>query len=1332
MFRRLQAAPPPSTPAASDRGDPLAGGGSSRNLGDGGNTQYSGAGVKPALAGASVAKKAGRKKLINPSAIFSQHSSSAGSASSSSLSLSSTSSVSSASAAFKQLNISLPSPTSNISSGLPGPGSPSASSFFQLPGGQGTPVESMFKRLNLADTITMPPSTTSRKTNASGETIPSQTPSQPSPSNLSAYTHTQHSNSSKGSIPHTTTPSTSSIPSPSPAQPSVDFSSLNNPPPPHPHPPSNPTTSFGLPYPSTPQTSNALTNIFSPRLVMLMVQLNWPVPGFTVPDLPQEFVSQRTTEVLKAYPKFAEAVNEYLDGIVGKAIEGEPRAMAIWGVVLQTGSLGVPRDLGVGLKWLMAAASAKVEFGDEPGEQEKDGGEDKSKDASSLSSSTTAVNESEAGTGRTSSEATAQSPSSLSLSSMTPTNIATSIDYSSLSPPKPTASIPAPYLGPITYLIGDAYRRGIGIIPNLNTAFRYLRKSAQSGYHVGYLGLASMYERGDGIIKDDHMAFNMYLKAAERGSVFAMYKIGLCYERGKGVSCDFSKAKEWYKRAVVGSAFSQASMAKKNEELLNAGGKSSVGQAKSQAPGGRRYNLHFPSSVRLAILSLDTAYERFEILEEAVAKYKTPKALHDLAVARSSTRHGAIPNAEEVMDLYEQAAREGHLKSQLLLAKAYSDAASSGYLTPDDSAECAKKAFYWYHAAAVKGSVAAQWTVSGFCRTGTGVAKNVAMAEMWQRAANRCGYEKCVKEFVQDPGMITCYSLTDGKGPEWNNADAEKPFNVITPALSTMDPRILGLSAPGAGSRGTGCYSPPLFFKAGSNSAGHGLSMAPISPNSVFSMGSSQQQQQQSPSSNQATATSSATSAQTPIGVDAAEQDALVDPESLDPVCEGYRNLQQLLNSMNLYPTISVGANPTSTVATYVPLQDRSRIAPSLEVLLRHQATHPKTIIKLLRIKREFLHAEALATQGRDMEAVKWLARGFRSNLGSCLFDHGCYNLRLMFAVSVQRILAVAEVAIAMKRAYDEEVVADAMLVDAFLNMWTRPPEVGLVYCDRLLDARRVALIKKAALIAVANHRKDSASGTSGTAGTESRNSSNTIANSNNNSQQKSAPAKNGKEQKSAESIEQPPSPPALPKNDPTGFLLKGGYLAKLGMWRLAVMAYSKAVDIEETLDFRMPECYFQRGVCYSNLSGTMMKELSIKDLTRYLTLVEFDDMRVPDAHYTIAGNYHALKNVKMMVDHFAKGLEAEAARLPFFPPIVNTELKAKLTLEVKYVLVSGSNDVRSGQWSSVDAKTLRFLDGDENASIARQCYGCKAVAQIVRLHIGFVDIRKIAELERL
>ena len=55
----------------------------------------------------------------------------------------------------------------------------------------------------------------------------------------------------------------------------------------------------------------------------------------------------------------------------------------------------------------------------------------------------------------------------------------------------------------------------------------------------------------------------------------------------------------------------------------------------------------------------------------------------------------------------------------------------------------------------------------------------------------------------------------------------------------------------------------------------------------------------------------------------------------------------------------------------------------------------------------------------------------------------------------------------------------------------------------------------------------------------------------------------------------------------------------------------------------------------------------------------------------------------------------------------MNTDLKARLTLEVRYTICSGGGQVRKQPWSRIPSRILRAVEGEEPQSVAKQCAAC-------------------------
>ena len=67
------------------------------------------------------------------------------------------------------------------------------------------------------------------------------------------------------------------------------------------------------------------------------------------------------------------------------------------------------------------------------------------------------------------------------------------------------------------------YEKGERIEKNLEKAFYWYEKAAESGFEEAQFTLAHLYENGKGIEKNLGRAFYWYQKAAENGNVKAEY-----------------------------------------------------------------------------------------------------------------------------------------------------------------------------------------------------------------------------------------------------------------------------------------------------------------------------------------------------------------------------------------------------------------------------------------------------------------------------------------------------------------------------------------------------------------------------------------------------------------------------------------------------------------------------------------------------------------------------------------------------------------------------------------------------------------------------------------
>ncbi|KAJ3024347.1 hypothetical protein HKX48_000022 [Thoreauomyces humboldtii] len=694
-------------------------------------------------------------------------------------------------------------------------------------------------------------------------------------------------------------------------------------------------------------------------------------------------------------------------------------------------------------------------------------------------------------------------------------------------------------------MLGDWYRRGVMCPANFSMSFRHLQRGAEMG-DTGALGaLAQMYELGAGTPRDDVLAFAYYSRSAGSMCLKSLFKAGLCLEKGKGTPMNVAKARIFYRTAAARG--------------------------------------HFASAVRLATLMIDPGCETYENLTTAATSVGTPRAMHDCALAHSSTKQGAVPDFIQMRRWLLKAALKGHARSQWLLGKVHQDPRLKDGPLPDDLVQLdtasttpniatpEQRAFYWFHRAALQGYQPAQLAVCEAYRTGgPGVEKNAHLAEIWHQAATRCGCQK-IRSELKDFACVTSHSLTEANGPTWNTVHTSE--NIVE------------------------------FYK---------------------------QNKPELPDFRQ------------PL-----EHHSSLSHHFVDLDAEGFKDMPHLLSILERLPS---------------PPCTQSRPA-TLAQLDQYRETHPTATAQLTTVKLTFLRAERLAIGQQNLAAVEAYAAAFRSFSG--LFDLEDRRAVLLASIAATYVLAT------------DSKNANALLVDCFLNMLHRPIELGIVACTRVIsvDPKDPAAYVLRAAYKVRLMRFEEALG----------------------------------DYRIAVRLEQEKikAAAATPPLDESAS--GGGRMSKED----ASYAFSPVGDdrlhpkkqqstqppsdqkIRIVPTLTLAETFYQIGVCHSNMDGKEHRVASIKNMMYYLQMVGVTAKRVPDAHYTIAGNCLALDNVRKLVLHFSKGLEAETIRPHFLPPIVNQDLKTRLTLEVKYAIVTQRTHVRTTPWAQLPARILQMVEGD-------------------------------------
>ena len=100
--------------------------------------------------------------------------------------------------------------------------------------------------------------------------------------------------------------------------------------------------------------------------------------------------------------------------------------------------------------------------------------------------------------------------------------------------------------------LGEIYLKGTnGVVKNESEALRLFKLSASKQYSTALKNVADCYYYGWGTTQNYTKAIEWYNKAIDTGDCDAMVRLGLCYMVGNGVAKDYKKSEELFLRAVA-------------------------------------------------------------------------------------------------------------------------------------------------------------------------------------------------------------------------------------------------------------------------------------------------------------------------------------------------------------------------------------------------------------------------------------------------------------------------------------------------------------------------------------------------------------------------------------------------------------------------------------------------------------------------------------------------------------------------------------------------------------------------------------------------------------
>lgn len=280
--------------------------------------------------------------------------------------------------------------------------------------------------------------------------------------------------------------------------------------------------------------------------------------------------------------------------------------------------------------------------------------------------------------------------------------------------------------------LSDAYDRGIGTPKDESKATAWCRKAAEQGHADAQFNLGARYLHGIGGVEIDRAEAVLWLrKAAEQGVSGAQYLLADCHEQGIGVAKDMAKAAHWYRQAASGGvAAAMYALAPFYDYGLG-------GVKVNRAEAFRLYRQAAEGGVKEACLPVALCYllGRGVTRDQALAKAwylksPEPKSAEDLYTLgmKHEESKGSPQSSADALACYHEAALQGHAAAQERIAVGHFFG-ELGLKTNQP------EGMLWFQLAAEKGRLFAQSMLAEGHRTGSGVAKDLALARRWYQTA---------------------------------------------------------------------------------------------------------------------------------------------------------------------------------------------------------------------------------------------------------------------------------------------------------------------------------------------------------------------------------------------------------------------------------------------------------------------------------------------------------------------------------------------------------------------------------------------------------------------
>lgn len=270
--------------------------------------------------------------------------------------------------------------------------------------------------------------------------------------------------------------------------------------------------------------------------------------------------------------------------------------------------------------------------------------------------------------------------------------------------------------------IGDFYYKGQLVEQDYNAAIQWYQKGMDKGYARSYLNMAYCYYYGNGVSEDNSKALELFTKSYELGCGEAANMVGVMYNKGYGVPIDNEQEFLWLKRSA---------------ETGYVQGQSNLGNCYYWGRGiAKDYN---------------SAKKWYQLASDEGNNYAT-------------TQLGIIAMEDndysQAVEWFRIAAENGYADAQNRLGVRY----DIGQGVEEDKSE----AFKWFMKAAEQGHMKAQSNVGNCYYYGHGIAANDEKAKEWLRKSADQGYD------VAKENLYEWY----GEGDEEENATSNDSHTI--------------------------------------------------------------------------------------------------------------------------------------------------------------------------------------------------------------------------------------------------------------------------------------------------------------------------------------------------------------------------------------------------------------------------------------------------------------------------------------------------------------------------------------------------------------------------